>query len=69
MTEQSITHIALAYLAVINVATFFVYGIDKWRSTSGRSCLQPGLNIIRYSNGNSKKFLIRFLPSSVIFCT
>ena len=36
MTEQSITHIALAYLAVVNVATFFVYGIDKRRSTSGR---------------------------------
>ena len=36
MTEQSITHIALAYLAVINVATFLVYGIDKWRSTSSR---------------------------------
>lgn len=36
MTEQSITHIALAYLAVINVATFLVYGIDKRRSTSGR---------------------------------
>jgi len=36
MTEQSITHIALAYLAVVNVATFLVYGIDKRRSTSGR---------------------------------
>ena len=29
-------HVVLIYLAVINVATFFMYGIDKWRSTSGR---------------------------------
>ena len=29
-------HVVLIYLAVINVVTFFVYGIDKWRSTSGR---------------------------------
>lgn len=26
----------LYYLIVINVLTFVVYGIDKWRSTSGR---------------------------------
>ena len=26
----------LYYLIVINVVTFLVYGIDKWRSTSGR---------------------------------
>ena len=26
----------LYYLIVINVLTFLVYGIDKWRSTSGR---------------------------------
>ena len=24
------------YLIVINIVTFVVYGIDKWRSTSGR---------------------------------
>ena len=36
MKELSLTHIVLIYLAVINVVTFFVYGIDKWRSTSGR---------------------------------
>ena len=29
-------HVVLIYLAVINVVTFFMYGIDKWRSTSGR---------------------------------
>ena len=26
----------LNYLIVINIVTFLVYGIDKWRSTSGR---------------------------------
>ena len=46
MNEQCLLHIVLIYLAVIrsnlfacqskNVVTFFVYGIDKWRSTSGR---------------------------------
>ena len=36
MSDQSFLHIALIYLAVINLVTFFVYGIDKWRSTSGR---------------------------------
>ena len=30
------TEALLYYLIVINVVTFLVYGIDKWRSTSGR---------------------------------
>ncbi len=36
MNDHSYLHIALIYLAFINVVTFFMYGIDKWRSTSGR---------------------------------
>ena len=36
MNDHSYLHIALIYLAAINVVTFFLYGIDKWRSTSGR---------------------------------
>ena len=36
MATLSLQHIALIYLTVVNVVTFFVYGIDKWRSTSGR---------------------------------
>ena len=46
MNDQSLLQIALIYLAVIrssllallamNVVTFFMYGIDKWRSISGR---------------------------------
>ena len=31
-----IANALLYYLIVINVVTFLVYGIDKWRSTSGR---------------------------------
>ena len=32
MTELSATHIAIAYLVIINVVTFFMYGIDKWKA-------------------------------------
>ena len=31
-----IANALLYYLIVINIVTFQVYGIDKWRSTSGR---------------------------------
>jgi len=36
MKELNLLHIVLIYLVSINVVTFFMYGIDKWRSTSGR---------------------------------
>ena len=36
MKEQSFLNVVLICLVVINVVTFFVYGIDKRRSTSGR---------------------------------
>ena len=29
-------HIVLIYLAVINVVTFFVYGIDKWKAKKSK---------------------------------
>ena len=32
MQGLSAIHIAIAYLAIINVVTFFVYGIDKWKA-------------------------------------
>ena len=32
MEYYSIINIVLAYLAVINVVTFFMYGIDKWKA-------------------------------------
>ena len=36
MKEQNLLHIALIYLAVINVVTFFVYGIDKWKAKKSK---------------------------------
>ena len=30
--DLSLQHVALLYLAVINVVTFFMYGIDKWKA-------------------------------------
>jgi hypothetical protein len=32
MHDHGTLHIVLIYLAVINVVTFFVYGIDKWKA-------------------------------------
>ena len=29
---ESVVYIALIYLAVINIVTFFLYGIDKWKA-------------------------------------
>ena len=36
MNDQSDLHIVLIYLAVINVATFFMYGIDKWKAKKSK---------------------------------
>lgn len=36
MNNQSYLHITLIYLAVINMATFFVYGIDKWKAKKSK---------------------------------
>lgn len=30
--SQKVFYIVLIYLAVINIVTFFVYGIDKWKA-------------------------------------
>ena len=32
MTDLTLTQIILLYFAVINVATFFTYGLDKWKA-------------------------------------
>ena len=34
--DGSITNIVLIYLAVINVATFFMYGVDKWKAKKSK---------------------------------
>ncbi len=31
MNDRSLLHIVLINLAIINVVTFFMYGIDKWK--------------------------------------
>ena len=36
MNDHSYLHIALIYLAVINVVTFFMYGIDKWKAKNSK---------------------------------
>ena len=36
MEPLKLLHIALIYLAVINVVTFFVYGIDKWKAKKSK---------------------------------
>ena len=33
---QTFLHIVLIYLVVINVVTFFMYGIDKWKAKKSR---------------------------------
>ena len=36
MNDPSYLHIVLIYLAVINVVTFFVYCIDKWKAKKSK---------------------------------
>ena len=36
MKELSLLHIVLIYLAVINVVTFFMYGVDKWKAKKSK---------------------------------
>ena len=36
MTTLKLLHIVLIYLAVINVVTFFMFGIDKWKAKKSK---------------------------------
>ena len=36
MNDISLLHIALFYLVIINVVTFFMYGIDKWKAKKSK---------------------------------
>jgi len=36
MKELNLLHVVLIYLAVINVVTFFEYGIDKWKTKKSK---------------------------------
>ena len=36
MKEQNLQHIALIYLVIINMVTFLMYGIDKWKAKKSK---------------------------------
>ena len=36
MNDHSYLHIALIYLVAINIVTFFMYGIDKWKAKNSK---------------------------------
>ena len=36
MNDQNYLHIALIYLIIINVVTFFMFGIDKWKAKKSK---------------------------------
>ncbi len=36
MTTLKLLHIVLIYLTVINVVTFFMFGIDKWKAKKSK---------------------------------
>ena len=46
MNDLSLLHIVLIYLVIINVATFFVYGIDKWKAKKFRFAV-PAIIIVQ----------------------
>ena len=36
MKDMNLQHIVLIYLVIINVVTFFMYGIDKWKAKKSK---------------------------------
>jgi uncharacterized membrane protein YsdA (DUF1294 family) len=36
MKDLSLQHIVLIYIAVTNVVTFFMYGVDKWKAKKSK---------------------------------
>ena len=36
MKDTTLLNIALIYLVIINVVTFFMYGIDKWKAKKSK---------------------------------
>lgn len=36
MKDLNVLHIVLFYLVIINVVTFFMYGIDKWKAKKSK---------------------------------
>ena len=53
MNDQSLLHIALIYLAVINVVTFFMYGVDKWKAKKSKWRISEATLLIMAIMGGS----------------
>ena len=55
LNPQDYPHIALIYLAVINVVTFFMFGVDKWKAKKSmwrvREAVLLGLAVLGGSVG------------------
>ena len=54
MIPPKLLHIVLIYLAVINVVTFFMYGIDKWKAASKRGQSQTRLSYAEHEQARPK---------------
>ena len=46
-------HIALIYLAAINVVTFFMYGIDKWKAKKSKWRISEATLLLMAAIGGS----------------
>ena len=55
MKDMNLLHIVLIYLVIINVVTFFMYGIDKWKAKKSKMRIREtallGLAVIGGSIG------------------
>ena len=70
MKDLSLLHIALIYLAVINVVTFFMYGIDKWKAVSQRGQSKTRLSLAERKQARlkvkAKKSKIRIRETTLL---
>ena len=48
-----LTQILTIYLVTINVATFFVYGLDKWKAKQSRWCVREAALLLLAVLGGS----------------
>ena len=53
MSNTITLHIALIYLAVINVVTFFMYGIDKWKAKRSKWRIPEATLLLMAAAGGS----------------
>ena len=53
MSNPTALHVALIYLAVINVVTFFMYGIDKWKARKSKWRISEATLLLMAAIGGS----------------